>query len=343
MSGNKAEAKGTGARRPARFESDDERWAAVVNRDRRADGRFFFSVTTTGIYCRPGCAARRPRRENVRFYASPEEAERAGYRPCRRCRPNAPSLAERRAAAVAGALPPHRSGRGGAGPRRTGAGGRHEPLPFPSRLQGRDRDHAEGLRGGMPRGPARNALREGARVTDAIYDAGFASSSRFYAASTDLLGMAPASFRRGGQAETIRFALRECSLGWVLVAATGKGVCAIQLGDDPGALVRDLTERLFPNAECVGADEGFEGLVARVVALVEAPALGTRAAARRARHRVSAAGVAGAARHSGRLDRKLCRDRGPRIGAPSAARAVAQACGGKSGCGRGPVPPGRAP
>ena len=325
MSGNKTEAKGTGARRPARFESDDERWAAVVNRDRRADGRFFFSVTTTGIYCRPGCAARRPRRENVRFHASPEEAERAGYRPCRRCRPNAPSLAERRAAAVAGAC------------RLIEAAEEVPDLDALARAAGMSRFHFhrvfKAVTGITPRAyaaacradRARNALREGARVTDAIYDAGFASSSRFYAASTDLLGMAPASFRRGGRAETIRFALRECSLGWVLVAATGKGVCAIQLGDDPDALVRDLTERLFPNAECVGADEGFEGLVARVVALVEAPALGpalpldVRGTAFQQRVWQALRGIpAGSTASYAEI--------AARIGAPSAARAVAQAC-----------------
>lgn len=119
----------------------------------------------------------------------------------------------------------------------------------------------------------REALQTSRTVTDAIYDAGFNSSGRFYAASSELLGMAPSAFRRGGGGETIRFAVGECSLGSILVAATEKGICTILLGDEPGSLVRELEDR-FPKAELAGGEPEFESLVARVVGLVEAPALG---------------------------------------------------------------------
>ncbi|MCY3964732.1 MAG: methylated-DNA--[protein]-cysteine S-methyltransferase [Acidobacteria bacterium] len=119
----------------------------------------------------------------------------------------------------------------------------------------------------------RDALRTSRTVTDAIYDAGFNSSGRFYAASSELLGMAPSTFRRGGGGETIRFAVGECSLGSILVAATEKGICTILLGDEPGRLVRELEDR-FPKAELAGGEPKFESTVAQVVGLVEAPALG---------------------------------------------------------------------
>ena len=315
-----------GAREPgaARFESDDARWAAVLNRDRRAEGHFVLGVTTTGIYCRPGCPARRPRRENVRFFARGEDAERAGFRPCKRCRPNAPSLEERRTDAVAIACRLIETAEEMPGLDALAAAAGMSPYHFHRVFKA-----ATGL---TPRAYAaahraermREALRGGAAVTDAIYDAGFGSSSRFYDRSSEVLGMTPARYRRRGQSEIIRFALGECSLGSILVAATEKGVCAILLGDDPDALLRDC-ERRFANARLVGGDRAFEGLVARAVALVEAPALGSdlpldvRGTAFqqrvwqalrdiRAGSTESYAGVAA------------------RIGAPGAARAVARAC-----------------
>ena len=256
-----------------RFASDDERWAAVVDRDRDAEDRFFYSVATTGVYCRPGCAARRPRRENVRFHATREDAEAAGFRPCRRCRPHEPPLAERHAGAVAAAC------------RLIDTAEEMPGLDALAEAAGMSRFHFHRIfkaaTGVTPRTYAaarraertREALHRGDTVTGALYGAGFNSNGRFYAAAPDILGMAPARFRSGGAAETIRFAVGECSLGSVLVAATGKGVCAILLGDDPDALVHDLEDR-FPNAELVGGDPAFEAVVARVAGVVEAPALG---------------------------------------------------------------------
>lgn len=324
MRNMRTEGEGAGTRPGPRFESDDERWAAVVKRDRRAEGHFVLGVVTTGIYCRPGCPARRPRRENVRFFARGEEAQGAGFRPCRRCRPDAPPLEERHAAAVARVC------------RLIESAEEAPDLAALADAAGMSRYHfhrvfkaATGL---TPRAYAsahrarrvRAALREAATVTEAIHEAGFGSASRFYEASEKVLGMPPASYRRGGRAETIRFALGECSLGSILVAATVRGVCAILLGDDPERLLRDLEDR-FPDARLVGGDEGFEGLVAQVVGLIEAPALGhdlpldVRGTAFQQRVwqalRSIPAGVI-----------ESYAEIATRIGAPRAARAVARAC-----------------
>ena len=309
----------------SRFRSDDERWAAVADRDARAEGEFFYSVSTTGVYCRPGCPSRRPRRGHVRFHASREEAENAGFRACRRCRPDEPPLAERHAEAVAAAC------------RLIDEAEEMPALDALAAAAGMSRFHFHRIfktaTGCTPRAYAaarranrmREALRGGGgTVTDAVYDAGFNSGGRFYAASREILGMAPATYRRGGAGESIRFAVGACSLGTVLVAATAKGVCAIALGDDPDALVHDLEDR-FPRAELVGGDPEFEALVAGVVGLVEAPALGhdlpldIRGTTFQQRVWHALRDVpAGATATYGEI--------AERIGAPGAARAVARAC-----------------
>ena len=273
MCGKASEGEGAGKRVTARFESEDQRWEAVVKRDRRAEGHFIFAVVTTGIYCRPGCPARRPRRDNVRFFAGAEGAERAGFRPCRRCRPGSPSIEERHAAAVARACLLIETAEEvpdlGVLATEAGMSRFHFHRVFKAATGLTPRAYAAARRAKR----VREALGEGAKVTDAIHGAGFGSASRFYEASGEMLGMPPASYRRGGRAETIRFALGECSLGSILVAATDKGVCAILLGDDPETLLRELEDR-FANARLVGGDEAFEGMVTRAVALVEAPSLG---------------------------------------------------------------------
>ena len=307
-----------------RCTGDDERWAAVVNRDLRAVGRFFYSVATTGVYCRPGCSARRPRRENVRFHATREEAEGAGFRPCRRCRPDRPPLAERRAEAVARAC------------RFIETTEEMPSLDALAEAAGMSRYHFhrvfKGATGITPRAYAaarraermREALRGGGTVTEAVYDAGFNSNGRFYAEAADVLGMAPASYRRGGAAETIRFAAGVCSLGSILVAATAEGVCAILLGDDPDALIHELEAR-FPNAQLIGGDPAFEARVAQVVGFVEAPALGldlpldVRGTAFQRR-------VWQALRRVPAGETASYRQIAEHVGAPKAARAVARAC-----------------
>ena len=261
------------AERAPAYSSEEERWQAVVARDPRADGSFYYSVYTTGVYCRPSCAARLARRENVRFHASPAEAERAGFRACKRCRPNRAALAEEHAAAIAKAC------------RLIEEADEIPSLDALAAAAGMSRFHFhrtfKGVTGLTPRAYAaasrarrvREELRRRGTVTEAIYGAGFNSNGRFYAAAGELLGMTPTRFRAGGDGAAIRFAVGECSLGAILVAATEKGVCAIHLGDDPEELVRQLQDR-FPKAELVGGDGEFEWLVARVVGFVETPATG---------------------------------------------------------------------
>ena len=255
------------------FSSDSVRWAAVVGRDRRADGVFYYSVRTTGVYCRPSCAARQARRENVSFHATPAEAERAGFRPCKRCRPDSHGLLETRAQAVARAC------------RLIETAEEMPSLDALADAAGLSRFHFHRVfkttTGLTPRAYAaahrarrvRDELSRSERVTDAIYGAGFSSSGRFYATASEVLGMTPTDFRAGGDGAVIRFAVGECSLGSILVAATERGVCSILLGDEPDALARDL-QRRFPNARVIGGDREFERLVAKVVGFVEAPGLG---------------------------------------------------------------------
>ncbi len=253
----------------------DPRWALVRARDVRADGAFFYSVRTTGVYCRPSCGARPARPENVAFHPSAADAERAGFRPCKRCKPNLPPLAERRVAAVTelcrliescdevpslDRLAKH-----------AGLSAFHTHRVFKAVTGVTPKAYAAAYRAGR----VRHALREKETVTEAIYRAGYNSSGRFYEESNELLGMTPTKYRAGGENLEIRFAVGGCSLGSILVAATSLGVCAILLGDDPEELVHDL-ERRFPCADLVGADGEFEKLVATVVALVEEPRLGAK-------------------------------------------------------------------
>lgn len=252
---------------------DDPRWAALVARDARADGTFFYSVKTTGVYCRPSCAARPARPENVSFHTSAEAAQRAGFRACLRCRPDEPALAERQAAQIAelcrwlaeAETTPSLD----ALARRAGLSAHHLHRVF-KRVTGlTPRAFAAARRAER----LRARLGQGGRVTDAIYGAGYGSNSRVYEQSDGRLGMTPSRYRAGGVGEAIRFAVGECSLGSILVAATERGVCAILLGDDPELLTQEL-ERRFASAHLIGADADFEQLVARVVALVERPGSG---------------------------------------------------------------------
>ncbi|MGX2041351.1 bifunctional DNA-binding transcriptional regulator/O6-methylguanine-DNA methyltransferase Ada [Methylocaldum sp. MU1018] len=248
-------------------------WAAVLARDPAADGRFVYSVKTTGVYCRPSCPSRRPNRKNVRFHDSRAEAERAGFRPCRRCRPDEPPLAEQQAAVVtaicrqletADEIPSLAELAS-----RVGLSSYHFHRIFKSVTGLTPKAYAAAHRAGR----LRSELERSGSVTEAIYDAGYNSSGRFYEESQRVLGMTPSRYRAGGAGTEIRFALGVCSLGSILVAMSPRGVCTIALGDDPETLVRDLQDR-FPKAQLVGGDESFERFVAQVVGFVEAPALG---------------------------------------------------------------------
>ncbi len=306
------------------FADEESRWQALLRRDPDADGMFYYSVRTTGVYCRPSCASRRPRRENVRFHTTCKQAEQAGFRPCKRCRPNESSLAQCQQDAVARAC------------RLIEEAEKVPPLTDLADAVGISPYHFHKVfkrfTGVTPKAYAaaqrmrrvRDELTKGATVTEAIYGAGFNSNGSFYATSTEQLGMTPTAFRAGGAGVSIRFAVGACSLGSVLVAASDKGVCAIFLGDDPDALARELQDR-FPKAEIGGGDAAFDRWVAEVVGMVEKPALGLHLP-------LDIRGTA----FQLRVWQALCQiplgstasyaEIAERIGQPTAARAVAAAC-----------------
>lgn len=254
--------------------SDDaDYWNAIRTRNQNFDGKFFYSVATTGVYCRPSCAARLANRENVAFHASCADAEKAGFRPCKRCKPNEPSLHDRYTAKIAEAC------------RLIEEAEEPPKLDELARSAGLSPYHFhrvfKKIAGVTPKAYAvahrqkrlRANLQKSKTVTEAIFDAGYNSSGRFYAGSDETLGMTPRDFRAGGTGTNIRFAVGQCSLGAILVAASQKGIAAIFFGEDPEALVHDLEDR-FPNANLIGGDRDFEEVMAKVVGLVEAPEAG---------------------------------------------------------------------
>jgi AraC family transcriptional regulator of adaptative response/methylated-DNA-[protein]-cysteine methyltransferase len=316
------------ARKPAAapaYQDDEQRWLAVTRRDPAADGTFYYAVRTTGVYCRPSCAARPARRENVSFHETPESAERAGFRACKRCRPDGPSTRVQQGALIAAAC--HHIETAALQP----------SLQSLAAAAGMSRFHFhrtfKQVTGLTPKAYAmahrtrrvQQELAAGSSVTAAIYAAGYNSNSRFYASSSADLGMKPSELRRGGRNAHIRFAIGQTSLGSVLVAATAVGICAVLLGDDPQTLVRDLQDR-FGEADLVGDDAQFSQWVAQVIGLIESPRTGADLP-------MDLRGTA----FQQRVWRALRRippgttvsyaDLAARLGAPRAARAVAQACG----------------
>lgn len=252
---------------------NDPRWLAVVARDGKADDSFWYSVATTGVYCRPSCAARLPRPENVCFHRTRAAAEKAGFRPCKRCKPDQPPLIEQHAVQVTTACRLIETSESAPSletlAMRAGMSPFHFHRVFKAITGVTPKQYANAHRGKR----VRNELQRGGTVTAAIYDAGYNSNARFYEKSADVLGMTASHYRDGGANTRIRFAVGECSLGSILVAQSDRGICAIALGEDPDALMRDLQDR-FANAELIGGDAGFERLVAQVVGFIEAPRIG---------------------------------------------------------------------
>lgn len=306
----------------------DPRWAAVLARDSRADGQFVYAVKTTGIYCRPSSLARLPKPQNVEFFDTAAQAEAAGYRPSKRLARDQSEVAMQHALTVAAACRQIETA---------------EHLPALSELAlaaGLSSFHFhrvfKTVTGLTPKGYAtahrsrklRERLTDGGSVTDALYEAGFNSNSRFYEAADQLLGMTPGDYRAAGQNNDIRFAVGQCSLGAILVAQSARGVCAILLGDDPHQLVCDLQDK-FRRANLIGADHEFEQLIAKVVGFIEAPAIGldlpldVRGTAFQER-------VWQALRDIPPGSTASYADIAQRIGSPKAVRAVAQACGANS-------------
>ena len=252
------------------FDSDDTKLAALRRRDPAADGAFVYSVVTTGVYCRPSCAARPALRENIGFHVDCPAAERAGYRPCRRCRPNEPPRAEREAALVAEACRTIDTAEETPQLATLAAAANISPHHFHRMFRRIAGITPKAYGDARRQARVQTGLANGAGVTEAIYDAGFNSSGRFYAASDAMLGMTASSYRAGGAGESIRHAIGHSTLGLVLVALSARGVCAILLGDDPPALEADLHAR-FPQATLHDGGPPLAGLVAQTVALVDNP------------------------------------------------------------------------
>src|SRR6201987_5573449 len=304
--------------------ANDFRWARILARDKTADGHLWYSVSTTGVYCRASCPSRPANPRNVQLHDSLESARATGFRPCMRCNPDGPSIEAENAALVAKAC------------RIIEESEEEFSLEELANTIGRSPSYFhrvfKAVTGLTPKDYAaahrakkvRQELASRNTVTEAIYDAGFNSSGRFYEKSTNMLGMTPSQYRAGGANEEIRFAVGQTSLGAILVASSKQGVVSILLGDDPDELVRNLQDR-FPKAHLIGADQDYEALVARVVGFVEAPRIGLgvsldirgTAFQRRVWQALQEIPVGATVPYA-----EIAR----RIGAPMAVRAVAGAC-----------------
>jgi len=241
-------------------------WRASVARDSRADGAFVLAVRSTRIYCRPSCPARRPLRRNVTFFRTREEAERQGYRPCLRCRPNeiaAPVVLVRRAVQVLA----------DANEQITGLGALARRLSATEATLRRAFQQATGLQprellGALRLKRFKALIREGQSITDALYESGYGSSSRVYERSNAQLGMTPATYRKGGLGMKLGYTIAKSPLGKVLVAATERGVSAVYLGDSDGKLLGEL-QKEYPRAEIAPAADSIQRWVKEIVQRIE--------------------------------------------------------------------------
>jgi AraC family transcriptional regulator of adaptative response/methylated-DNA-[protein]-cysteine methyltransferase len=303
--------------------TDDIRWRAVLARDSRLDGIFVTGVLTTGIYCRPSCPARRPRRENVRFFERPEDAERAGFRSCLRCRPKEVARPPAQALVSRVARILENSGERvtlAAIAREVGLSPHHLQRTFKRAMGISPRQYADALRLGR----LKKRLQGKDSVTMAMYEAGYGSSSRLYETSTARLGMTPGTYREGGRGARIRYAVAETTIGRILIAATERGICSVRIGKSENTMAKELG-REFPAATIRRDREGLATWVERLVRHIEgrAPSLDlpidVKATAFQWR-------VYEALRSIPYGETRTYREVARSIGAPRAARAVGRAC-----------------
>jgi AraC family transcriptional regulator of adaptative response/methylated-DNA-[protein]-cysteine methyltransferase len=302
----------------------DPRWARIALRDKSADGKFWYSVATTRVYCRPSCPSRGAKPRNVSLHDSLAAAKATGFRACKRCNPDGQSSDEENAALIVKACRLLEAGEETPSLEELADAVDLSPYHFHRLFKKMIGVTPKAYAAERRASRLRDGLATASSVTAAMYEAGFSSSGRFYEVSTPMLGMRPKRYRDGGAEEVLTFAVGQCSLGAVLVASSAKGVAAILLGDDPGALVRQLQDR-FPNAELVGGDARYEALVAKVIGLVETPQRGldlpldVRGTAFQQR-------VWKALRQVPAGETATYSDIAERIGAPKSTRAVAGAC-----------------
>ncbi len=256
------------------FPTDDSRWAALMDsKDNGVPRPFFYGVKSTGIYCRPNCASRKPKRENVAFFDSPDAAERAGFRACKRCKPDLADPESRDWERVTQAC--KRMALAETAPsldelaQEAGLSPWHFQKLFKAKLGITPKQFAKQQQAER----FKSALGEDGSVTAAIYQAGFGSSSRAYEGGDSQLGMPPSAFKKGGAGQEIAYGTARCFLGWVVVARTERGICAIEFGDSPEALTESLKRR-FPQAKLTSAGEDFAAALEKVIAFLDRPAAG---------------------------------------------------------------------
>ncbi len=252
------------------YDSDNERWHAVASREKAADGSFYYGVITTGIFCRPGCSSRLPNRENVKYFTSCKEAQSAGYRACRKCNPTGNSKNEQNEQKIIHACrdieqrdrPPKLKDLADA----AGMSPYHFHRLFKNIVGVTPKKYASSYQAGR----FKDSLKASESITDAIYNAGFSSSSGAYSRKRDRLAMKPGDYRAGGAGITIHYGLAECEFGWLIVAATDRGICAIEFGEDPAVLPQQVQDR-FPEAHLQKAGPAFVILIREVVRLINTP------------------------------------------------------------------------
>jgi AraC family transcriptional regulator of adaptative response/methylated-DNA-[protein]-cysteine methyltransferase len=255
------------------YRTDEARWEALQRRDPQAEGKFVYSVDSTGVYCRPTCASRLALRKHVRFFDRCEAAEQAGFRPCKRCCPNQASLRQKNADAVARVCQLIEASET-VQPLKTlaasvGLSPSHFSRTFKELTGLTPRQYASGCRTGK----VKAELRSAPSVTDAMYGAGYSSSGRFYEQASGLLGMRPGEYREGGRGVLIRYAVAPCALGLVLVAGTERGICSVRFADERAQLERELRQD-FPKAILEAADGQVGEWVAAIVADIDGPGRG---------------------------------------------------------------------
>lgn len=279
-------------------DNEERLWRACLKKDSAFDGRFVLAVRTTGIYCRPSCPARKPKRENVSFFALPHLAQQAGFRACKRCQPDIQTIVDPQLVLVS-EMCRHIEAHSSESLTLQSLGDHfhvsaaHLQRVFKGIAGISPQDYTEACRMNQ----LKSALRAGMAISDATYEAGFGSSSRVYEKAAPQMGMTPRDYQQGGVGRRITFAIAPSALGQVLVATTERGVCAVKLGDDAGEL-EALLRNEFSAAEILRDDDAHRDWVQAILAFVAGPRAAPRPTIGRARNRVSKAGLGCVAAHS---------------------------------------------